>query len=791
MRNNNEATEQAQKLEIENVVKLFTIYTNSGAILNLVNSSSEGGVEDVQLGNVTFSTLPIDMDEQSFTSDGPAARPTLSVANISGAFSDSDYANSDQFEDILGASVIIRTTFKKFLNRFNSEYPSGSQTDIENSLPLVRKDKYIIDRISGKNIMQITFELASVFDLHNVKIPSKTITGGFCPFIYKGASEEYLDTYGYNTGACNWNNYADADIDRNDIESVSLSSRSIFMTAANEYVVPYNDSTFVQLTLPSVLDTGEGVTIEKDHYYFTSRSGGSTRIKPNGSTELVTNLYDYWQASRDVSNAFEEYHSPSDASNLWRRVRVSTPYNPSKTYSGYTDKTRNEYVVAAEYLPEDTSQAISDFNTSETVTRYLSGDAYVFRRSLLSDTYSLNEINNLVVFTPYGLQLQRFIPNPVAYPATYGLTSELQYSIVTEGGEQFLYTLSPHSTHILSTSLDETGFYYKLYQVSGVSVGTITGGGPPQNNSMWRSGDVCGKNLTSCALRFQALPTTDETEGAFQIQNIKGVEISTVDTAMISSVKSKINIGTDQWSVLPEYGQVSPSFGEEINTLFEEAWTAQTESAEIVTDYSRMSFNRFELGRGGGFTLQVLNAENNNTSLNTTVIGKLFGFTGFHLDGTNVDIADISYPLSTGNISFTFLRYIYLTNTVFAYKKEDDGEGRNISLYYLATPRLTQETDPEEVVQTGLPVTFEEIAGTASIRRLLALTGDSAANFNSTDAAIDPGALLLTLPNKLELDFTGVLQQTGVGAIDQYIATDRQTSIPLPFGGFPGTKRFS
>ena len=240
---------------------------------------------------------------------------------------------------------------------------------------------------------------------------------------------------------------------------------------------------------------------------------------------------------------------------------------------------------------------------------------------------------------------------------------------------------------------------------------------------------------------------------------------------------------------LPEYGQVSPSFGEEINTLFEEAWTAQTESAEIVTDYSRMSFNRFELGRGGGFTLQVLNAENNNTSLNTTVIGKLFGFTGFHLDGTNVDIADISYPLSTGNSSS--LRYIYLTNTVFAYKKEDDGEGRNISLYYLANPRLTQETDPEEVVQTGLPVTFEEIAGTASIRRLLALTGDSAANFNSTDAAIDPGALLVTLPNKLELDFTGVLQQTGVGAIDQYIATDRQTSIPLPFGGFPGTKRFS
>jgi hypothetical protein len=94
-------------------------------------------------------------------------------------------------------------------------------------------------------------------------------------------------------------------------------------------------------------------------------------------------------------------------------------------------------------------------------------------------------------------------------------------------------------------------------------------------------------------------------------------------------------------------------------------------------------------------------------------------------------------------------------------------------------------------VQTGIPVTFEQVGGTDSIRRLILFTGDSEANFNSTEAAIDPGALLLTLPNKLELDFTGVLQQTGVGAIDQYITTDRQTSIPLPFGGFPGTKRFS
>ena len=44
------------------------------------------------------------------------------------------------------------------------------------------KAEYVIDRIAQKTSISLTVELANTFELQNVKVPSRVVTGKYCPW---------------------------------------------------------------------------------------------------------------------------------------------------------------------------------------------------------------------------------------------------------------------------------------------------------------------------------------------------------------------------------------------------------------------------------------------------------------------------------------------------------------------------------------------------------------------------------------------------------------------------------
>jgi len=153
-----------------------------------------------------YFAFPIEMTDVDITSDGPAARPTLVVANVISAakvlagnaetvgvdektleniFADLGITSN---EDLLGAKVIRRRTLEEHL------LTSSSTPTIPVEFPSY---VYYVDRLAAESKISVTFELSSPFDLEGVKIPHREIIGRYCSWKYQGMEES-------SEGGCSW-----------------------------------------------------------------------------------------------------------------------------------------------------------------------------------------------------------------------------------------------------------------------------------------------------------------------------------------------------------------------------------------------------------------------------------------------------------------------------------------------------------------------------------------------------------------------------------------------------------
>lgn len=153
-----------------------------------------------------YFAFPIEMTDVNVTSDGPASRPTLTVANVISAAKVtagntetvgpdektletilSDFGITSN-EDLLGAKVTRRRTLEEHL------LTSTSNPSIPIEFPSY---VYYIDRISGESKISVSFELSSPFDLEGVRVPHREIIGRYCSWKYQGMAEN-------NEGGCAW-----------------------------------------------------------------------------------------------------------------------------------------------------------------------------------------------------------------------------------------------------------------------------------------------------------------------------------------------------------------------------------------------------------------------------------------------------------------------------------------------------------------------------------------------------------------------------------------------------------
>lgn len=179
-------TSDIQKLEPGDIVELFVLdataqgdsqvrYFHAG--LNELNAPV------TWQGNV-YSPFPIMAEGFERSGQGTTPRPTLKVANATGALS----AIIRPLEDFVGAKVIRKRTFAKYLDAVN--FSAGNPTaDPNEHYP---DETFFVNRKVNENKLMIEWELAPAWDVSGVKLPRRQVIQNVCPWRYRGPECGYL-----------------------------------------------------------------------------------------------------------------------------------------------------------------------------------------------------------------------------------------------------------------------------------------------------------------------------------------------------------------------------------------------------------------------------------------------------------------------------------------------------------------------------------------------------------------------------------------------------------------------
>lgn len=136
----------------------------------------------------TYIALPIETEGFSAGSIGSLPRPKVRLANINGAFS----STLAQFNDLIGAKIVRKRTFVKYLDAVNFVSGVNTTADPNQHYP---DDIWFIDQKILETRYVVEWELASAFDLIGVMLPSRQVIQNSCPWKYTGAE------CGYNPNA--------------------------------------------------------------------------------------------------------------------------------------------------------------------------------------------------------------------------------------------------------------------------------------------------------------------------------------------------------------------------------------------------------------------------------------------------------------------------------------------------------------------------------------------------------------------------------------------------------------
>lgn len=197
----NSVASEVQLLSPSAVLDFFELdATNIGDSKLYFHSGISGLGNNVVWQGITYTRYPIEADGFEYSGSGTLPRPKLKAANITGALS----AVASRYQDLIGAKIIRRRTFYKYLDAVN--FDNGNvYADPNVGFP---DEVWFIDRKSAENPIFIEFELAAAFDVTGVQLPRRQCIQNTCTWKYRGAE------CGYTGGAV---------ADHNDVATTILS----------------------------------------------------------------------------------------------------------------------------------------------------------------------------------------------------------------------------------------------------------------------------------------------------------------------------------------------------------------------------------------------------------------------------------------------------------------------------------------------------------------------------------------------------------------------------------------
>lgn len=173
--------EDIQKLVPGNIVTLFEV-NGSEFGAGVLRFHAHKQATPIVFQGLSYSPWPVEATGFARTSDQPP-KPRLRVGNVNGVIS----LICAAYQDMVGAVVTRRRTFKKYLDAVN--FPEGNPTaDPNEEFP---PEVWYIERKSHEDNEYIEFELSSAMDFNGVLLPRRQIIANHCPWVYRSADCGY------------------------------------------------------------------------------------------------------------------------------------------------------------------------------------------------------------------------------------------------------------------------------------------------------------------------------------------------------------------------------------------------------------------------------------------------------------------------------------------------------------------------------------------------------------------------------------------------------------------------
>lgn len=179
--NNAKLEAELQKLDMSFVVQLMIIHLSqmaSGAPDFYFHSGLNGISQPVTWQGIVYEPYPAEYTGFEISGEGSAPRPSLSLANLSGAMT----GLAGNYNDLIGVRVTRVMTFRRYLDAVN--FAEGNpEADPTVEFP---RQVFEVGQKLAENPVFMQFSLNSPIDVEGVQLPRRQIVRNVCTWQYRG-----------------------------------------------------------------------------------------------------------------------------------------------------------------------------------------------------------------------------------------------------------------------------------------------------------------------------------------------------------------------------------------------------------------------------------------------------------------------------------------------------------------------------------------------------------------------------------------------------------------------------
>ena len=189
------AYEELAKLNPSAIIELFELRLDntlhgSADVYRFHAGANASITGNVVFGGNAYTRIPIKADGFELTNTGSLPRPKLTISNLDGTMTTLLLlVNATTAGNDLGGAEVRRIrTLKKFLDGEATADPNAKFPD----------ERWFVDRKASESRDNVTFELASKFDLAGQKLPKRQVVANVCQWVYRSTECSYTGTDYYD-----------------------------------------------------------------------------------------------------------------------------------------------------------------------------------------------------------------------------------------------------------------------------------------------------------------------------------------------------------------------------------------------------------------------------------------------------------------------------------------------------------------------------------------------------------------------------------------------------------------